>query len=45
MKLPLEERRKILAQQAAAAAGYYEGIREEIDEWLVGDFIFVEEQT
>ena len=41
MQLPLEERRRILAQQAEQMKSHYEQTRDERTEWQAGDFIDV----
>ena len=39
MVLPLEERRRLLAQQAHQMIAHYEEIGDEIAEWEAGDFV------
>ena len=41
MQLSLEERRRILAQQAEQMKSHYEQTRDERTEWQAGDFIDV----
>ena len=39
MRLPLEERRQILEEQAKYMAAHYQQTEEKRDEWQAGDFI------
>ncbi|MBM3241232.1 hypothetical protein FJZ31_33540 [Candidatus Poribacteria bacterium] len=39
MRLPLDERRRIMAQQAEQMVAHYEQTADQRQEWQVGDFI------
>lgn len=39
MRLPLDERRRIMAQQAQEMVSHYKQIAEERQEWQAGDFV------
>lgn len=39
IRLPLDERRRIMAQQAEQIAAHYEQTADERQEWQAGDFI------